>query len=153
MSESHGLALAECFDSPFLKFMARKVIPKMPIDWFLTKFTVACAPAVSLKYLPLPTRSKHTVLPFNDEIKAKPNDRSAVVTKLGILLVLLAASVQLLPLERVIARHGIINVKSNPGSPFVSDMQAYSSFSSIPLNGLIVLESYRISSVLTPLAR
>jgi hypothetical protein len=153
MSKSHGLALAECFDTPFLKFMARKVIPKMPVDWFLTEFTMSCAPAVSLKYLPLPTRSKDTVLPFNDEIKAKPSDRSAVVTNLGILWVLLAASVQLLPLETVIARRGIINVHFNPESPFASDMQAYSSFSSIALNGLMVLESYRASSVLTPLGR
>jgi hypothetical protein len=106
-------------------------------------------PAVSVQHLPQPKQPNH--IPWEDQIKMKPKDRSLAATISWILLLLLAGSLDIFIPSQL---HLVGFYGENP--VLLSDtpwFEIYTGITTSTLNCLWIIESYRIGAFLTPLMR
>jgi hypothetical protein len=76
IKDAHAQQCLECMETPFLRFMAKYVLPHWPI-WAVTKeWTATYAPAVSLNMLPLPSTPRE--IPYYDERFRKSTSRGVL---------------------------------------------------------------------------
>lgn len=77
----------EALETPLLKFIQLRIAAKTSIGVFINSLAQWFAPAVRLKYLPLPSRLG--LLPFNDEVKIKPKSRPKPANAVWVLMLAL----------------------------------------------------------------
>lgn len=70
---AHARQSLECMETPFLKFIAKYVIPYFPKEMLMDRWIQTYSPAVSLDMLPQPNR-KHTI-PYHDQLLRPPKPR------------------------------------------------------------------------------
>ncbi|KAI2723169.1 hypothetical protein DTO039G3_1544 [Penicillium roqueforti] len=73
---SHARQRLECLETPFLKFIARYVVPRFSKSTVLSKWIDTYSPAVSLDMLPLPHRPRE--IAYFDERSRTPSSRGVV---------------------------------------------------------------------------
>lgn len=73
---SHARQRLDCLETPFIKFMARYVMPRFPKSVVLSKWIDTYSPAVSLDMLPLPHRPRE--IAYFDERFRAPSSRGVV---------------------------------------------------------------------------
>ncbi|KAJ5841870.1 hypothetical protein N7534_011700 [Penicillium rubens] len=85
---SHARQRLDCLETPFMKFMARYVLPRFPKSVVLSKWIDTYSPAVSLDMLPLPHRPRE--IAYFDERFRVPSSRGVVTILLYVAYFLLA---------------------------------------------------------------
>ncbi|KAL4797754.1 hypothetical protein BDV19DRAFT_357936 [Aspergillus venezuelensis] len=74
--DAHGINHLEAFDNTRLKNLTVWFFCQIPTENILAGLAAAATPGESLNYLPLPLRSKR-LLPYNDEVRIRPQLRSS----------------------------------------------------------------------------
>jgi hypothetical protein len=89
MGTGHFISRLDTQDTWLLKFLASNIFPGISLeDGLLPQFANMFLPAVSLQHLPQPKQPNH--IPWEDQMKMRPKDRSLAATISWILLLLLA---------------------------------------------------------------
>ncbi|KAK8074375.1 FAD-binding domain-containing protein [Apiospora hydei] len=138
----------ESLDNPVMKFMALHVIPRLPFTVaFLPQLAASFTPARHLKHAPPPRAG---LCPFSQEMNAKPSPRSALATLSWVGALLLAACSpwhigRLYPAESHSLPSDAV-LKISPAFSMSASMMA------VAINGVWVIESYKASSLVSPLS-
>ncbi|KAJ6072057.1 Monooxygenase FAD-binding [Penicillium canescens] len=136
-----SLQALEALENPLLEFMALKVIGKMSIDKLAPKFAEIYSPGHVLKYLPGP--SLGGIVARDKDISAKPSQRSLHATVLWGTIMAFILSLRVL-----------IAAYTSPGDELgaIGDrLQIYNFISTVAVNALWTVESYRPGSFFGPM--
>ncbi|PLB47722.1 FAD/NAD(P)-binding domain-containing protein [Aspergillus steynii IBT 23096] len=80
MDGARFLQKFDALENPFLEFLNLHVMSKLGVDKFITNFVEICSPSHALRYLPPPSR--RGVVALDQDVIARPKDRSPTATKL-----------------------------------------------------------------------
>lgn len=143
METTQQVQQMEVLDNPFLEFMQLTVMTQMGHEHFAPALAASSTPGLSLKYMPQ-TYRKGIVSP-NEDVQAKPHARSTGAT--GLWAALMLAIAALGPIStRLLAA-------SAPDPTQSRNLRTYLATSSLAINGVWIVESYRPGLFFTVLFR
>lgn len=159
------LARLECLDNALFKFLMLHVVGKLSAESTLPLITETCSSSVRLKYLPPPSRQG--IVPFEDEVEICPRKRKPSATVSWMLVFCLIGSVRFIPFQNFgvegkalsawlpmcLRRPERYSAEDAVSNTMLSLLQTYFAASTLTMNGLWCLESYRNQFSLSPIGR
>lgn len=164
MRAAHASQRLEDLEDAFNKFMNLQIFSRVGLERVLPSFGQACVPAACLQYLPAP--KPKSILPYEDEVKMRPKNRSPTATKVSMFLALFAAFISIvvgwLNGEKVDGsilhqlgwhRPNTLKPVHDSALSIQKILQLYTVVAGLAINGLWEAESYRLDFFLTSLNR
>lgn len=139
-----SLQALEALENPLLKFMALNIVGKISIDRLALRFAEMCSPGHILKYLPAPSRGG--VVAPDQDLGVRPIKRPLRATVLwGVVMA------SILCLAALAAAYTSPENEMDVFSDYLQ--QVYSYMSTVAVNTLWTVESYRSGFFFGPMHR
>lgn len=91
MEGTHALQRLEAMENGVPKFLALHVLPNAGFEFTLSRLCSSMSPALRLRYLPIPERSRTVLVLYEDESALKPERRQPVVTIVAVVFFMMCS--------------------------------------------------------------